>query len=93
MSLSLQTKPKLAAKAQLRHDRKNDQHVLLYPEKGLLLNPTGTAIVKLCTGKHTLREIIDQLAEQFRAPASKIQPEVVSFLDSLLERGLLQVDP
>jgi pyrroloquinoline quinone biosynthesis protein D len=68
--------------------------MLLYPEKGMLLNATGTAILQLCSGEHTLAAIIDKLAETYAGqPKSTIEAEVRSFLGALVERGLIEAAP
>jgi pyrroloquinoline quinone biosynthesis protein D len=92
-ALSLASKPRLSAKAKLRLDPKSGKTMLLYPEKGLVLNATGTAIVKLCKGEHSLSDIILQLAEQFGTGPERLEPEVLAFVQSLLDRGLLQAEP
>lgn len=92
-ALSLELKPKLAAKAKLRLDPKTGKHILLYPEKGLLLNPTGTAILKLCNGERPLSEIVSTLAVEFSSEPAILEPEVLSFVQGLLDRGLVQVEP
>jgi pyrroloquinoline quinone biosynthesis protein D len=89
----LAMRPKLAAKAKLRLDPKTGKYVLLYPEKGLLLNPTGAAILQLCSGERALFEIVKLLGEQFRTLPEQLQPEVLVFVRTLLDRGLLQVAP
>ncbi len=89
----LAMRPKLAAKTKLRLDPKTGKHILLYPEKGLLLNPTGTAILQLCTGEHTLSDMLTLLAAQFHAVPAQLQPEVLAFVKGLLDRGLLQAAP
>lgn len=88
----LASRPKLAAKTKLRLDPKSGKHVLLYPEKGLLLNPTGAAILTLCTGEHTLAAIVEMLAAQFQSEPARLEPEVLAFVQGLLERGLLQAE-
>ncbi len=92
-ALSLELKPKLAPKTKLRLDPKTGKHILLYPEKGLLLNPTGTAILKLCNGEQTLSEIIAVLAVEFQSDAQVLQGEVLTFVKGLLDRGLVQAEP
>jgi pyrroloquinoline quinone biosynthesis protein D len=92
-ALSLELKPKLAPKTKLRLDPKTGKYILLYPEKGLLLNPTGAAILKQCTGEQSLSTIIGVLALEFKSEAQVLEPEVLSFVQGLLERGLLQAEP
>ena len=91
--LSLELKPKLAPKTKLRLDPKTGKYILLYPEKGLLLNPTGAAILKQCTGEQSLSAIIGVLALEFQSEAQVLEPEVLGFVQGLLERGLLQAEP
>jgi len=92
-ALGLDLKPKLAPKTKLRLDPKTGKYVLLYPEKGLLLNPTGAAILKLCDGEHSLSAIVATLAVEFRSEARALEGEVLTFVQGLLDRGLLQAAP
>ncbi len=91
--LSMDLRLKLAQKTRLRLDHKTGKYVLLFPEKGLLLNPTGAAILKRCTGEQTLSAIITALSLEFASDAEKVRAEVVPFVQRLLDRGLLQVEP
>jgi coenzyme PQQ biosynthesis protein PqqD len=88
--ISADTRPRIASKARLRYDRKTGHTMLLYPEKGLVLNPTAAEIAKLCTGEHSVAAIVTQLASQYGKDAAVIESEVMKFLSSLAERGLLQ---
>jgi coenzyme PQQ biosynthesis protein PqqD len=92
-SLDLSLRPKLAPKTKLRLDPKTGKYILLYPEKGLLLNPTGAAILKLCTGEHTLAAIIEALALEFESKPEVLGGEVCAFVQGLLDRGLIQAEP
>jgi pyrroloquinoline quinone biosynthesis protein D len=92
-ALLLSLRPRLAAKAKLRLDPKTGKHVLLYPEKGLLLNATGTAILQQCNGEQTLSAIVTALAVQFQTEPTRLEPEVLAFVHELLDRGLLQATP
>jgi coenzyme PQQ biosynthesis protein PqqD len=83
-------RPRLAAKARIRFDRRTERYLLLYPEKGLELNPTAADIVRLCTGEHTLAEIAEQLAGKYpKQPRAAIEREMRDFLAALAERGLV----
>jgi coenzyme PQQ biosynthesis protein PqqD len=88
--ISRDTRPRIAAKARLRYDRKAERYVLLYPEKGLVLNPTAADIAKLCTGDHSVGAIVDQLAFKYGKEAAAIEREVMGFLSALAERALLE---
>ncbi len=88
--ISATTRPRLASKARLRFDRKSTRYMLLYPEKGLVLNPTSAEILKLCTGEHTVAAIVAQLAEKYTKEAPEVEQEVVAFLRAMADRGLVQ---
>ena len=84
------SRPRLAAKARLRVDPRSGKHMLLYPERGLELTETAARIAKLCGQGLTVAAIIERLAAQFAdADHQRIEDEVLTFLRSLDERGLL----
>lgn len=84
-------RPKISTRARLQTDKVTGKPVLIYPEGVLLLNPTGEAIVSLCTGQATLQEIIAQLAARYRVPEPQIGAEVAVYLERLRARNLLEV--
>ena len=89
-----EARPRLAAKARLRYDRKSTRYMLLYPERGLVLNPTAADIVQLCTGEHTVEAIVERLAEKYASqPREAIAQEVLTFLDAMAARGLVHAEP
>ncbi len=86
-------RPRLAPKARIRFDRRTDRYLLLYPERGLELNPTAADIVRLCTGEHTVTEIVERLAEKYPVqPRPVIEHEMEEFLAILAERGLVRYE-
>ena len=90
--IELSARPRLARKVKLRFDGRSGKHVLLVPEKGLALNRTASAVARLCTGEHSVACIIEQLLrEHVDAPRKQIEEEVLSFLQALEDRALLEV--
>lgn len=91
--ISADARPRLAAKARLRWDRRGGRYMLLYPERGLALNATAADIVRLCTGERTVHAIVDELATIY-APQSReaVEREVLAFLARMAERGLIRHD-
>ena len=88
--ISAGTRPRLAAKARLRWDRKGERHMLLYPERGLVLNATAADVVQLCTGELTVEAIVEKLAEKYTTqPREDLEREILTFLGRLAERGLV----
>ena len=88
--ISLERRPQLAAKVRLRYDRISDRYMLLYPEKGLVLNPTAAAVVELCNGENTVGAIVEELAAKYGHDAAKVEREVLELLAALAARGLMQ---
>ncbi|HEY0990981.1 MAG TPA: pyrroloquinoline quinone biosynthesis peptide chaperone PqqD [Kofleriaceae bacterium] len=79
-ALSADSRPHLARKTRLRADPLSGDTLLLYPEHGLVLNPSAAAILRLCDGR-SVRDIADELA----APLD----DVLEFLTTLRDRGLV----
>ena len=89
--ISVDSRPRLASKVRLRFDRKTERYLLLYPERGLVLNPTGVDIVKLCTGEHTIGAIVERLVEKYTTqPREVVERDVMTFLGVLADRGLVR---
>lgn len=86
-------RPKLAAKARLRFDRHTKAWILVYPERGLTLSESATAIVKRLDGTQSIPAISAELAREFGAETAAdheaIADDVVRFVESLAKRGLL----
>jgi hypothetical protein len=78
--LSADSRPQLARKARLRTDRLTGETLLLYPEHGLILNPSAAAILRLCDGRS-----IGDIAAALAAPLA----DVLELLTTLSERGLV----
>jgi coenzyme PQQ biosynthesis protein PqqD len=88
--ISADSKPRIASKARLRYDRLANRYMLLFPEKGLVLNPTAAEIAKLCTGEHSVAAMVAQLASRYDKDTASVESEVLKFLSALAERGLLE---
>ena len=88
---SADMRPKLSSRARLQTDKVTGKPVLLYPEGVLMLNPTGHAIVSLCTGTATFQEIVVNLAARYKMSAEEISPQIAGYLNRLRERNLLEM--
>ena len=89
--ITAETRPRLADKARLRWDRQASRYMLLYPERGLVLNPTAADVVQLCTGEHTVSAIVEQLAQKYAPePPENVEREILALLDRLANRGLIK---
>jgi coenzyme PQQ biosynthesis protein PqqD len=79
-ALTADSRPQLARKARLRTDRITGETLLLYPEHGLVLNPSAAAILRLCDGRSAA-----DIAAELAAPLD----DVLEFLAALAGRGLV----
>ena len=83
-------RPRLAGKARLRYDRKGERFMLLFPERGLVLNQTAVDVLQLCTGEHTVGVIVDRLVEKYATrPREEVERQVTEFLRTMADRGLV----
>jgi Coenzyme PQQ synthesis protein D (PqqD) len=78
--VSADSRPQLARKARLKADRLTGDTLLLYPEHGLVLNPSAAAILRLCDGRSA-----GDIAGELAAPLD----DVLEFLTQLSDRGLV----
>jgi len=85
----LMATPRLATKAMLKHDSVRDVELLLLPERVVLLNKSGAAILGLCDGSRTVREVVDQLEAEF--DATDLAGDVMTFLRDASGRGWVVV--
>jgi coenzyme PQQ biosynthesis protein PqqD len=83
--------PRLAKKARLRFDRHDARWMILYPERGLLLNETGAAIAKKLDGTRSLARVVEELAAEHESAAREtVEADVLAFVADLEARGLLE---
>ena len=88
--ISGESKLRLASKARLRFDRKSSRFMLLYPERGLVLNETAADVLQRCTGERTVDSIVEELAQKYGHQQHAVEKEVMDFLRTMADRGLVQ---
>ena len=81
---------RLAPKARLRFDRLRQQHMLLYPERGLVLSPTAADVVALLDPGRPVAAIVNEmLAKYDTVDRAAIERDVLELLRHLADRGLV----
>jgi len=83
------SRPNLARKARLRYEEVREVDLLLLPERVVKLNPTGAAILRLCDGRRTVREIAQELETQYGQTA--LEQDILEFLQRVSEQGWIEV--
>lgn len=82
-------KPTLRSWVRLR--RKPEGGVqLVFPEGLLELNETGARVIALCDGQRSIDDIVAELARQFSRDRERITMDVLSYIERLKARGLLE---
>ncbi|MFI5553181.1 pyrroloquinoline quinone biosynthesis peptide chaperone PqqD [Streptomyces sp. NPDC051738] len=81
-------RPALAPAIVRRHDPVRDADLLLLPERVGVLTGSAEAVVGLCDGSRSVRDIVDELTERF--PGAPVADDVPPFLERLRREGWLR---
>ena len=81
--------PRLPRKALLRYDSVRAADVLLLPERVVKLNPSAGAILRLCDGTRSVRQIGEELASGALpgTDSAAIESDVLEFLTRVAAEG------
>lgn len=72
--------------------REDGRSIVYLPQSGKvkILNTTGTAILNLCDGEHSLDSIVAEIVNQFEEVTEKeIQADVVNYIELLKKEEIL----
>lgn len=75
----------------MRWDGVRQTQVLLGPERALMLDDIGHAVLAEVDGDASVQVIAHRLSQRFEAPVEVILPDVAEFLDGLQAKRLLEV--
>jgi len=90
--LTEESRPKLASFVRMQRDEVRESWVLQAPERILILDETGKAILDRCGEGRSLKEITETLAAEYDASPGEIAEDVMAVLTLLAERGFLEYD-
>ena len=88
-----ESRPAFPRFARLHHDRARERLVILAPERVYEVDPIGAAVLRLCDGQRSVRDIVAQLAAVYSAPAEVIAKDVIKLLQGLSDKRLLRDGP
>ena len=80
---------RIAARFRLQYEPVQSAWVLLYPEGMIKLNASAAAIMNLCDGARSIREIVSGLEQQYGA--SGLEAEVTAFVRLAAEKNWLEI--
>jgi pyrroloquinoline quinone biosynthesis protein D len=90
--IELDTHVRLARKVRLRRDPQSNKMMLLYPERGLALSDSAADVAALCDGRTAGAIAVELCARYAGVAREQVEHDVLAFLRSLAERGLLAGD-
>jgi pyrroloquinoline quinone biosynthesis protein D len=90
VSIAATSQPALPRHVKLRHDKVRDAWTILAPERIFTPNAIAVAVLQLCDGIRTVEEIAGTLAESYKAPKETILADVISMLQGLADKGVVQ---
>lgn len=61
------------------------------PQREITLDPLGTYLWKLCDGKKTVENLIDQFKDEYELTFHEAKTCVTDYLRKLVQRGILAV--
>lgn len=83
--------PVLPRGVRTRFDAVRDTDVLLGPERVLMLDQIGVAILSRVTGEASVADISTDLSQTYAAPLDVIQPDVEAFLQDLVDKRFVDL--
>jgi len=91
LELAPDDRPFLPRGVRMHQDRVRGGTALLAPEKAVMLDAIGVAILSRVTGEASFAAIVADLAAAYDAPSERIEADVQRFLIGLRERMFLGV--
>jgi pyrroloquinoline quinone biosynthesis protein D len=82
---------RLPTGVRLKKDEARDRHVLLAPERALVMDAIGIAILGEIDGVKSVRNVISSLAQTYAADPEVIGKDVAAFLAELADRRMLEI--
>lgn len=89
--ISANSIPSLPRGVRTHFDKVREADVLLGPERVLMLDQIGVAVLSRVNGTASIAEISKVLSEAYDAPLDMIQKDVVEYLTDLADKRLLDV--
>lgn len=90
MTITRTSVPALRRGVRRQFDKARNVPILMAPEKIIVLDDIADAILAECDAASSVDDIILRLSARFSAPAEEIRNDVMVFLQTLLDQGLIQ---
>lgn len=88
MNVDIPPYPRISRRARLRFDEVRESHVLLLPERVVVLGESSAEILTLCDGSRSVEEILATLKSRY--PDADLEADVMEFLQEAVQRKWLE---
>jgi pyrroloquinoline quinone biosynthesis protein D len=82
---------RLPTGVRLKRDEVRNRHVLLAPERALVMDPIGIAVLGEVDGVKSVQQVVNALAQTYAADPAVIGKDVSAFLAELADRRMLEI--
>jgi pyrroloquinoline quinone biosynthesis protein D len=83
------TVPRLAPGVRLTFDGRRDRWMVQAPERVVVLDAIGAAVLAMVDGVADVGSIVTSLAAEYDAPEAEIEADIIALLDDLTSRGIV----
>jgi pyrroloquinoline quinone biosynthesis protein D len=90
VTLTRTSVPALRRGVRRQFDKARNVAILMAPEKVIMLDDVADAILAECDAVSSIEDITLRLSVRFATPAEEVQGDVLAFLQTLHDQGLIQ---
>ncbi|MDR3505163.1 MAG: pyrroloquinoline quinone biosynthesis peptide chaperone PqqD [Acidocella sp.] len=88
-ALALEAVPRLKPGVRRRYDAARAQHILLAPERVLVLDDIANAVLEKLDGATNIEALCTALAKQYETELETVQADVLELLADLRDKGMI----
>lgn len=88
-AFALEAVPRLKPGVRRRYDAARGQHILLAPERVLVLDDIANAVLEKLDGATAIEALCAALAQQYETKLETVQADVLELLADLRDKGMI----
>lgn len=73
----------------MRHDAGRNRWIILAPERVFDPDEIAVAVLKLCDGQRSVKDIAETLSKEYQAPIEVITNDIQAMLQDLSDKGVV----
>jgi pyrroloquinoline quinone biosynthesis protein D len=83
------TRVVLPKHVKMRHDAGRNRWIILAPERVFDPDEIAVAVLKLCDGQRSVKDIAETLSAEYQAPIEVITTDIIAMLQDLSDKGVV----